>query len=123
MKAVEMTSLAISDDVVAAHWLKRRVEAMSDLPVMWSRSAYTNRRTTHIAFRNGEIAVEAQPVARGGEDVLEVAEATLLAIRSYRATIDGDVGLVWRCEPEVTREDDGLVRIYTRLCFESDIIA
>lgn len=111
----------LSNEDLAAEWLKRRVEALSELPVMWSASAYTARHTVHVAFCNGAVKVEGEPPLRHGfgADPLDLAEATLAAIRNYRAGISDPAGLVWRCEPEV-RTENGSVRIYTRLCFEPE---
>jgi hypothetical protein len=113
-----------TDEQLAALWLKRRIEALSELQVMWSRSAYTARRTTHIAFANGEIKIEGVEPLRHGQlaDPLELADLTFSAVRDYRASIEGPAGLVWRCEPEVTT-DNGKVRVYCRLCFEPEIAA
>lgn len=114
----------LTDEQIASVWLKRRIEGLSELPVMWSRAAYTARRTVHVAFANGAIKVEGQEPARSGQgaDPLELAQATYEAVEAYRAQIDGPAGLVWRWEPEVTSEN-GAVLVYLRLCFEPQVEA
>jgi hypothetical protein len=105
----------------ALAWLKARVEDLSDLPPMWSRSAYTHRRTSHVAFCNGSIKSECELPAPMGGNVRDVVEATLGAIREYRATIPGPALLTWRCEPEFTTGvAPDVDRIYCRLAFEPD---
>jgi hypothetical protein len=114
----------LTDEELVTLWLARRIEAMGERAAMYSRSAYTHRGTHHVAFANGAVRVEGEAAANDGAtaDVFDLAEATLAAVREYRRGIEGPVVLVWRCEPEVTREN-GSARIYLRLCFEPDPMA
>lgn len=83
--------------------------AGKDKPVMWSRSAYTHRRTEHTQFLTAPC-----------KDVRRAVEVTVEAVNAYRNTIDGPVLLTWRIEPEVEISDEG-VSVYVRLCFEPDL--
>ncbi len=95
--------------------LKKRIEALGEGHVMWSRGALTARGTAHLIFVNGVVSREGRPVARSGRLTLaEIADDTFGAVRAYRNMIPGAVELVWRVEPEVT--EDG--NLYVRLCFE-----
>lgn len=107
-------------DEASLAWLTQEITALSDLAVMWSRSAYTARRTFHIAFANGFILSEGQELPLAvryvpKDDPQAMAEAVLAGVLDYRSSIKGPVGLVWRCEPEFR---DDMTYIYTRLCFE-----
>lgn len=110
----------MSDEEIALAWLKARVQDMSDQQPMWSRSAYTHRRTPHAAFVNGQKKEEGEfgPPWRG--NVRDVTEATLMAVRAYRESIDGPVLLTWRQEPVVEEDAMGRKRVYCRLSFEPD---
>lgn len=120
--ATKSAGTEMDDDAVAMAWLKAQVEALSDQQPMWSRSAYTHSRTSHVAFCNGAVKIEGQPSAILVGTVRDLAEATLSAIREHRAGIDGPVLLTWRCEPEVRRDGEH-VRVYTRLALEPDLWA
>lgn len=105
--------------------LRNEIEALSAQQPMYSRSAYTHRRTRHVAFGNGAIVSEmgAWPI-QGDRTLIELARDTLKAVKAYRDTIDGPVLLTWRIEPEITHYDRAEdVRLYVRLCFEPDLWA
>lgn len=115
---------SLSDDQRAMLYLRRRIEALSALPVMWSRSACTSRGTVHVAFENGAIKREGEPSIGVSDDPLFLAEKTFAAVQNYYRSLTGTgdgpgqlAGLVWRCEPEIRREG-GNVYVYCRLCFE-----
>lgn len=84
--------------------------------VTFSESVWTPQRTVHITFMNG-VALRDGEVYLPSMALETCATATLEAVRAYRDSIAEDVGLVWRREPEL-RRDDGGYSIYTRLCFE-----
>ena len=98
---------------------------------MWSRYAYTPRRTVHKQFLAESVAPKADYGYIGDDKIhiqtqpgwtaIMVARAAFKAIKEYRDTIDGPVLLVWRIEPEIERREKSGVRIYTRLCFEPDL--
>jgi hypothetical protein len=112
----------LATEELALAWLKLRIEDLSALPPMWSRSAYTHRRTPHVAFANGAMKPEGEEAAWLDGNVRDLAEATLQAVREYRRGIDGPVLLVWRCEPEVRREA-GRTIVYCQLSLERDDFA
>ncbi len=110
-----------SDEEVLAK-LKRSIESLCDGVIMWSRSAYTARRTAHHIFINGVDLPEGDCYEQFVDlDLPDLAERQLITIRAYRQTFPQDVGLVWRCEPEVRVTEEGHLRLYTRLCFEPSL--
>lgn len=119
MSQAEMMSPVISDNEVAMRWLKSRIEDLSERAPMWSRTAYTHTRAVHVAFCNGSIQTEGEAVAPV-TSVRDAVEATLIAVRAYRAKIDGPCLLTWRVEPELTEEAGGS-RVYCRLALEADL--
>ena len=106
-----------TDEAILAK-LKSDIEALSENQPLWSRSAYTPRRTIHRIFVNGVLVREGETYLYPTENLAKLAEMTLIAVKAYRQSIVGDVDLVWRAEPEVKIVDGGKVTLYTRLCFE-----
>jgi len=103
-----------------AKWARERIEALGvDFPAI-SRTAYTHRRTVHIAF--GSFTPEA---ANYGDRVNigfrtsigDLAEDLVAAVRIYAASVEQPRIVVWRSEPEFTRQN-GRWGAYCRLCFE-----
>lgn len=99
-------------------WAKQRIEELSAKPPTYSVHAYSSRRTTHIIFKNGYLAVE------GGERCKPyapsvMAENLVASVRAYRDTVPAPQLLVWRCEPEFTLDEHGDWNLYARLCFET----
>lgn len=109
---------------IALAWLRTRIEDMSEMTPQWSKTAYTHRRTLHVAFANGEIKTEGEDIAPAvGRNVRDLAEDTLTAVRAYRALVNGPALLTWRVEPEFTIISDGEKKLYCRLAFETDLNA
>lgn len=102
--------------------MRTQIEALCEGRVEYSRTAMTARLTQHKQFVNGAEKAEMEVAAKhGGRPVEELVDATIHAVKSYRASIDGPVNLVWRIEPEISEDADG-PRVYVRLCFEPVIV-
>ncbi len=95
------------------------IEELADGPPLFSKTAYTPRLTSHVAYRNG------LPWGEGREDgypppqasVGEMAATLLRSAKAARAQIDGPAALVWRIEPTLEKTARGL-ELYARFCFE-----
>jgi len=101
--------------------LRKDIESMSHGQVMYSRTAYTARRTVHVIFANGSRKAETEmscPV----DTVERMVANTLIAVVAYRNSVPGPVDLVWRIEPELrTDPETGTRSLYCRLCFEPSL--
>ena len=111
----------VTTDEALVERLRKDIESMSTGALMYSRTAYTARRTPHVVFANGSIRPEGQmsvPV-----DTVEIMCAnTLTAVTAYRNSIPGPVDLVWRMEPKLRADPETGVRsMYCRLCFEPSL--
>lgn len=118
----------VQDAEFYAEWLRRRIETLTEEPLLWSRSAYTPNRSIHRIFRNGNNTEQCQRVDSIAFDSIPTcAEKTFEAVRAYAEAIGEKRVLIWRCEPQITRREpdkDGW-DIYVRLSFEapSDVAA
>lgn len=101
--------------------LRKNIESMSHGQVMYSRTAYTARRTPHVVFANGVRKEEFAAYAPVDTDEVMCA-MTLTAVTAYRNSIPGPVDLVWRVEPKLqTDPETGARDLYCRLCFEPSL--
>ena len=112
---------AVTTDEALVEKLRKDIESMSTGALMYSRTAYTARRTPHVVFSNGVRKTEGEmsvPV----DTVEKMCVATLVAVVAYRNSIPGPVDLVWRIEPELREDPETGVRsMYCRLCFEPSL--
>ena len=101
--------------------LRTSIEALAVGVPMYSRNAYTHRRTPHVVFKNGYEVREGDPAPP--VDLLAVmCRETLNSVTAYRNSIPGPVDLVWRIEPELrTNPATGTRSLYCRLCFEPSL--
>ena len=119
MSEVEPQDARIEEQLVEK--LRKDIESMSHGQVMYSRTAYTARRTPHVVFTNGVRKEESATYAPVDTDEVMCA-MTLTAVTAYRNSIPGPVDLVWRIEPELrTDPETGTRSLYCRLCFEPSL--
>lgn len=110
-----MTTSPLFDPTIASAvctQLRAEIEALVEHPPLYSRCAYTPRRTVHAVFRNGYRAAEGVPGPIASSSLLTMAYSMLEGARALMLLVEDPV-LIWRVEPELV--DDAL---YMRLCFE-----
>ncbi len=116
----ETTRPTLDDDLaVLARAATLQIEALSDRPPAYSRTAYTSRFTQHVVFANGAIKLEGEKTIEPREPV-EMVQDLVAAVKAYRDTVKAPQLLVWRCEPQFSRDEKGHITSYARLCFETD---
>ena len=119
MSEVDLKEPLTDDQLVEK--LRTDIEGLSDSAPMYSRNAYTHRRTPHVVFANGSRKAETEmscPV----DTVERMVANTLIAVVAYRNSVPGPVDLVWRIEPELrTDPETGQRSLYCRLCFEPSL--
>lgn len=101
--------------------LRERIEALSDTHPMYSRNAYTHRRTMHRIFANGALVEEGAERPHIFGNLQFLADSTYDAVKAHRDSIDGPVDLVWRVEPELREGPEDRLALYCRLCFEPSL--
>lgn len=115
-----VTKTLDEQDRDAVGWLIANIRDLAAGDPMWSKNAYTHRRTVHQVFHPLGVKVEGK-APWFCDDVMQAARDTFDHVKAYRKTFKGDVHLVWRREPEVLREN-GKVTITVRLCFEPVLV-
>lgn len=107
-------------EALAANLARRIEDDLASGPPMYSKCAYTHRRTKHRGYRNG--------IRYDGRDPLrpyvsaeftpdEMVDRAYTAAKAYRQEICGPANLTWRVEPRFEYHD-GYLELYMRLCFE-----
>ena len=120
MSEVDLKEPLTDDQLVEK--LRTDIEGLSDSAPMYSRNAYTHRRTPHVVFANGVRKEEFAAYAPVDTDEVMCA-MTLTAVTAYRNSIPGPVDLVWRVEPKLqTDPETGVRDLYCRLCFEPSLV-
>lgn len=105
------------EESVALAWLKGRIEDLSFLPPLWSKTTFAPSGYPHDVCQR-------TIMGHSGVHVRDCAEAILADVREAKSMrVGGPAILIWRVEPEIrtSAEGEGSIRsIYCRLSFVPD---